>query len=166
MLVRNNKLFNIQRQYQHVLECIEDAEGEITPEIDAALQLSQQQMQEAGVNFGLCIKALDYSEEILTKEIERLTAYREKVRKGKELLKNRLSQAMQQFGIEHISSPTIHLSFRKSEAIEITEESAVPAAYLDHPPPKPSKTRIKEAIKSGIDVPGAELVQRQNLIIK
>jgi molecular chaperone GrpE (heat shock protein) len=166
MLIRNNKLFNIQRQYQQILECIEASDGEITQEIDAALQLSQQQMQEAGVNFGLCFKSLEYSEDILTQEIERLTSYREKVRKGKELLKNRLSQAMQQFGIERISSPTVNLSFRKSEAIEITEESAVPAAYLDQPPPKVSKTRIKEAIQQGIDVPGAELVKRQNLIIK
>jgi hypothetical protein len=99
-------------------------------------------------------------------EIERLNAYREKIRKGKELLKNRLSQAMQQFGIERISSPTINLSFRKSEAIEITEESAIPAAYLDQPPPTVSKSRIKDALKAGTLVPGANLVTRQNLQVK
>lgn len=166
MLVRNNKLFNIQQQYRHILECIEQSEGEITPEIDAALQFTQTQMQEAGINIGLSIKALDYSEDVLNAEIERLQAYREKVRKGKELLKNRLSTAMQQFGITEISSPTIRLSFRKSEAIEITEENAIPAAYLDVQAPKISKTRIKEAIQRGIEVPGAELVTRQNLMIK
>lgn len=166
MLVRNNKLFNIQRQYMHILECIEASEGEITPEIDAALQFTQTQMQEAGINIGLSIKALDYSEDVLDAEIERLQNYRDKIRKGKELLKNRLSAAMQQFGITEISSPTLRLSFRKSEAIEITEESAIPAAYMDQPPPKVSKTKIKEAIQQGIEVPGAELVTRQNLIIR
>lgn len=166
MLIRNNKLFNIQSQYAHILACIEASEGEITPEIDAALQFTQQQMQEAGINIGLSIKHLDYSEDILTQEIERLTTYREKVRKGKELLKNRLTEAMQQFGIERISSPTINLSFRKSEAIEITEESAIPAAYFDQPPPKVSKSKIRDAIKNGNEVPGASLVTRQNLIIK
>ena len=166
MLIRNNKLYNIQQQYMHILECIEASEGEITPEIDVALQLNQQQMQEAGVNIGLSIKALDYSEDVLDTEIERLTAYRTKIRKGKELLKNRLSLAMQQFGIERISSPTINLSFRKSEAIEITEENAIPAAYLDPQPSKVNKTRIKEAINEGTMVPGASLVTRQNLIIK
>jgi hypothetical protein len=166
MLIRNNKLYNIQQQYIHILECIEASEGEITPEIDVALQLTQQQMQEAGVNLGLSIKALDYSDEVLDKEIERLTAYRTKVRKAKELLKNRLSLAMQQFGIERISSPTINLSFRKSEAIEITEEGAIPAAYLDPQPSRVNKLKIKEAINEGTMVPGASLVTRQNLIIR
>lgn len=166
MLIRNNRLYAIQQQYMNLLECIEASEGEITPEIDQALQFTQQQMQEAGVNIGLSIKALDYSEEVLDKEIERLTAYRAKIRKSKELLKNRLSTAMQQFGIERISSPIVNLSFRRSEAIEVTDESAIPAAYLDHKPPTVSKTKIKDAINAGTTVPGVSLVTRQNLIIK
>lgn len=166
MLVRNNRLYAIQQEYINILEQIEASEGEITPEIEQALQFNQQQMQEAGVNIGLSIKALDYSEDVLDKEIERLTAYRHKIRKAKELLKNRLSLAMQQFGIERISSPIINLSFRKSEAIEITEEHAIPAAYLEPQPPKISKIKIKEAMNEGTMVPGASLVTRQNLIIK
>lgn len=166
MLIRNKKLYAIQQEYIDLLECIEASDGEITPEIDKALQLNQQQMQEAGVNIGLSIKALGYSEDVLNMEIERLTAYRQKVQKAKELLKNRLAAAMQQFGIERISSPIITLSFRKSEAIEITEESAIPAAYTEPQPPKISKTKIKEAINEGIMIPGASLVTRQNLIIK
>jgi hypothetical protein len=166
MLVRNNKLYAIQQKYINLLEQIEAAEGEITPDVDAALQFTHQQMQEAGVNIGLSIKSLDYSDEVLDKEIERLTIYRNKVRKAKELLKNRLAAAMQQFGIERISSPIVNLSFRKSEAIEITEESAIPAAYLEPQPAKISKTKIKEAINDGAMVPGASLVTRQNLIIK
>ncbi len=166
MLIRNNRLYAIQQQYMNLLESIEASEGEITPEIDQALQFTQQQMQEAGVNIGLSIKALDYSEEVLDKEIERLTAYRAKIRKSKELLKNRLSTAMQQFGIERISSPIVNLSFRRSEAIEVTDESAIPAAYIEPQPPKISKTKIKEAINAGAVVPGAFLVNRQNLIIK
>jgi hypothetical protein len=166
MLVRNNKLYAIQQKYINLLEQIEAAEGEITPDVDAAFQFTHQQMQEAGVNIGLSIKSLDYSDEVLDKEIERLTIYRNKVRKAKELLKNRLAAAMQQFGIERISSPIVNLSFRKSEAIEITEESAIPAAYLEPQPAKISKTKIKEAINDGAMVPGASLVTRQNLIIK
>ncbi len=165
-MLQVNKLFNIQQRYVQLLGMIEEAEGEITPEIDAALQFTEASMQEEGINVAEVIKVMDYSMEILESEMDRLDGLHIKALRAKELLKNRVSHAMQQFGIERISSPTITLSFRKSEGIEITEESAIPVAYLEPQPPKVSKTKIKEAIKAGIAVPGAELVQRQNLQIR
>lgn len=166
MLPQNNNLYNIQRRYLDILRMVEEADGEITPEIDQALTLTQSEMQEAAINIGFLIKSLDYNEEVLDAEIQRLTNLKHKVTKGKELLKNRLSASMQLFGIERIDSPTLKLSFRKSVAVEISDEMEIPAAYFNQPPPKPDKTKIKEAIKAGEQVPGAELVERKNLQIK
>jgi hypothetical protein len=165
-MLQVNKLFNIQQRYMQLLGMIEEAEGEITPDIDAALQFTEADMQTEGINVAEVIKVMEYSMEILENEMDRLDGLHIKALRAKDLLKNRLSYAMQQFGIERISSPTITLSFRKSEGIEITEETAIPVAYLEPQPAKVSKTKIKEAIKAGIVVPGAELVQRQNLQIK
>lgn len=159
-------LFNIQQQYLDLVRQIEDAEGEITPEIDQALTLTENQLQEAAINIGCVIKAFDYNEDIVKAEIERLTNLKHKIVRSKELLKNRLSQSMQQFGIERIEGPTLTLSFRKSTAVEITDELEIPAAYFNRPPPKPDKTAIKEAIQKGESVPGAALVERKNLQIK
>jgi hypothetical protein len=145
---------------------IEEAEGEITEEIDKALQFNEQRLQAEGINVGMLIKTLDYWIDDIYEELNRLGRLLEKAQKSKELLKNRLSGAMQQYGIERLSSPTLTVSFRKSEAVEITDESAIPAEYLIQPPAYPGKTRIKEAIKAGITVPGAELVTRSNLQIK
>jgi len=161
-----NKLFNIQYEYAQLLGKIEEAEGEITPEIDQALQFTENRMHEAGENIGMSIKALEYWEDDIEAELKRLEKMRNSTRKGIELLKNRLAQAMQQFGIERISSPTITVSFRKSEAVEILDESVIPAAYFEPQPPKLRKSLIKETIKAGRDVPGAEIVQRQNLQIR
>lgn len=166
MLPQSNNLYRIERQYLELMHRIEEAEGEITPEIDQALTLTEQQLQEAAINLGFVIKTFDYNEEIITAEIDRLTSLKKKVVKSKELLKNRLSISMQQFGIEKIESPTLKLSFRKSKAVEISDEPAIPAAYLNQPPPKPDKTAIKEAIQRGEQVPGAELVERLNLQIR
>ena len=162
----SNKLYNIQKEYFQLLGQIEEAEGEITPEIDTALQFTEQKLQAEGCEVGLLIKSIDYWEEIVEAEIKRLEGIRTKAIKGKELLKNRLSEAMKQFGIERISTPTITISFRKSEAVEINEETIVPPAFFDQPPPKVSKSRIKEAIKAGQDVPGASIVVRNHLQIK
>jgi hypothetical protein len=145
---------------------IEEAEGEITEEIDKALQFNEQRLQAEGINVGMLIKTLDYWIDDIYEELNRLGRLLEKAQKSKELLKNRLSGAMQQYGIERLSSPTLTISFRKSEAVEVTDENAIPAEYLIQPPAYPGKTRIKEAIKAGITVPGAELVTRSNLQIK
>jgi len=148
------------------MRMVEESEGEITPEIDEALTLTQDQLRDAALNIGFVIKDLEYSAEVVEAEMSRLSELKSKITKGKELLKNRLSESMQLFGIERIESPTLKLSFRKSEAVEISDEQEIPAAYLNHPPPKPDKTKIKEAIKSGEPVPGAQLVERKNLQIK
>ena len=53
--------------------------------------------------------------------------------------------------------------------MEITDEAAVRAAgdqYLRQREPDIDKTAIRDALKWGIDVPGAALVTRKNLQIK
>ena len=64
---------------------------------------------------------------------------------------------------------TFTLSYRKSEATNILDESLIPTQYLktpEPPAPKPDKPAIKEALKAGIVIPGAEIETRQNLQIK
>lgn len=166
MSLQSNNLFHIQRQYLELMQQVEEAEGEITPEIDVALTFTQNQLQEAAINIGFVIKAFEYNEEIVKAEMDRLNAIKQRLAKSKELLKNRLSESMQQFGVERVESPTLTLSFRKSNAVEITDESEIPAVYFNQPPPKPDKFAIKDAFKRGENVPGAEIVERLNLQIK
>jgi hypothetical protein len=166
MLIQSHNIFQIQRQYLEIMQQIEEAEGEITPQIDEALRFTELQMQEAAINIGMVVKSLDYRLEVLNEEIQRLTNLKEKTEKSKALLKNRLSQSMQQFGIEKVESPTLTISFRKSEAVEILSEQQIPAVYFDIPAPRVSKARIREALKAGHEVPGAELAARKNLQIK
>lgn len=145
---------------------IEEAEGEITPEIDEQLQFTDVSLRTEASNVACLIKTIDYWTDSLEQEIKRLENTRAKAIKGKELLKNRLSAAMQQFGIERLVDPYITISFRKSEAIEVTDEALIPETYLEPQPPKINKLKIKDAVKMGVAVPGAELVQRKNLQIK
>lgn len=166
MLPQSNNLYHIEAQYMELLRQVEEAGGELTPEIDNALQLTEQQMQEAAINIGFVIKTLEDKEGLIGGEIARLSEIGYKVGAAKELLKNRLKKSMQQFGIEKVTSPTLTVSFRKSNAVEIENEALVPAAYFDPKPPVVNKTRIKEALQAGEDVPGASIVHRKNLQIK
>lgn len=161
-----NKLFPIQQEYMQLMMQVEDAEGELTPEIEQALQFTEKRLQSEGAEIGYVIKSWQYMEDTLEREIERLNKLKARISKSKEYVKTRLSDAMQQFGIERIVGDTITISFRKSEAVDIVDDKLIPANYKDQPPPKIMKTRIKDDINKGIVVPGAEIIHRKNLQIK
>jgi DNA gyrase/topoisomerase IV subunit A len=142
-------------------------EGELTPELEQALSLTQEEFQDKAISYGFIMKQFDNDASIIEAEINRLRALLNKADQRKELFKQRLSEAMQQFGVEKITTPLLKLSFRKSEAVEITDGESIPAEYYDEKIVTTlSKTRIKEAIKAGEIVTGAELVVKQNLQIK
>jgi DNA gyrase/topoisomerase IV subunit A len=149
------------------MQIIEDQEGEITPEVETALQLTSDNFNEKALSYGLVVKHFDDEATVIEKEIERLSRLLAQAKKRKELFKQTLCDAMQQFSVEKIETPTLKLSFRKSESIELTDESKVPFSYVEEKVIKTiSKTKIKEDIKQGIQVPGAQLVTKQNLQIK
>lgn len=166
--LQKRTLYNIRQDHYELLQMIEDAEGELTPEIEVALQLNEESFNDKAVSYGYVIKGFENTEEIIDREIARLQELKDKSVKRQELFKNILSEAMQQFGVVKIETATLKLSFRKSEAVNIVDEKKVPAEFLDFHPATytVSKSKIKETLKRGIDVKGAELVTRQNLQIK
>lgn len=68
---------------------------------------------------------------------------------------------------EKWSDGTFKLSYRASEAIEISETVKVPQQYMSVTITEvPNKALIREVIKMGGEVPGAALVKRYNLQVK
>ena len=65
------------------------------------------------------------------------------------------------------SSGKCAVSFRRSAAVTVFDEAALPAEYVaDKITKSPDKTAIKAAIKSGIEVPGAALVDSLSVSVK
>ena len=165
--LQKQSLYSIRQDHYELIQMIEDADGEVTEEILQALQLNETDFQSKAVSYGYVIKGFENTEEIIDKEIDRLRDLKIKAAKRQELFKKILSDAMQEYGIEKIETATLKLSFRKSEAVNITDERLIPDDFLiTKTVVDISKTKIKDALKVGIDVPGAELVTRQNLQIK
>lgn len=67
---------------------------------------------------------------------------------------------------EKFKTPRLSVSYRKSDSVSITDEKIIPLEYMKFKDPEPSKADIKKALKAGKEVPGAELVTNQNVIIK
>ena len=53
-----------------------------------------------------------------------------------------------------------------SEAVEVLDEDAIPSDYFEAVSPRLSKSKIKAAIKSGVEVAGAVIVKRQGVVIQ
>lgn len=160
-------LYQIREDHLNLIQALEENGGELTPEIELALDLTNEEFESKAISYAYVVKGFEDSEEVINRELERLSILKDKAVKRKDLFKQTLSNAMQQFGVEKIKTPLLSLSFRKSESIVITDESAVPFFYVEEKTIKTiSKTMIKEDLKAGSVVPGAELVSKMNLQIK
>lgn len=117
-------------------------------------------------NVALYIKGLEADAAAIRAE-EKALAERRSIKERKaERLRDYLTRSMRTLGDPKLETPRVAISFRKSQVVEVWDERELPEDYWKHPEPQPDKTAIKQAIKAGWSVPGADLVERQNLQIK
>ena len=151
---------------QAIMECVDLETGEIidTEQLDK-LQMEREKKLE---NVACWIKDLKAEAEALKNEKQAL-AERQKVAENKaESLKKWLEYALQG---EKFKTPKCAISFRKSEAVEVTDEGLNNLMkehdeLLTYKTPEPNKTAIKQALKDGLNVAGVQLVQNTSTIIK
>lgn len=115
-------------------------------------------------NYVKVIKNLDADMEVRKNEIERLRKLNDADNSKKERMKEAVKESMELTGHDRVDTPLFKVSFRKSEAVEVDDlllpESYKVATY------KPDKKRLKEDLKNGLEILGAELVERKNLSIR
>ena len=162
------QLYRIQQEHLNILAQIEEADGEIAPHVEQSLGFTLDAFERTAVSVGYIAQHFGSDINEIDLEIKRLQSLKAAAVKKQDFFETMLSRAMQQFDVEKIDTPTMKISLRKSEAVEIEDESLLPNTVKEEVPAtfKISKTKIKEAIKAGIEVPGASLVTRKNLQIK
>ena len=144
-----------------IMDCVDMETGEII-DIDRLDQL-QMDRDTKIETIALYIKNLLSDAAGIKAEKDNL-AQRQKVAENKaNSLKKYLSGYL---AGQKFSTSRVAISFRKSESVNIKDSTAIPNEYLKYKDPEPDKTAIKSVLKSGKAVPGAELVQNQNIQIK
>ena len=149
-----------------IMECVDLETGEI---IDTE-QLDKLQMERNSKIEGVAcwIKDLKAEAEALKNEKQALAERQKTAERKAESLKKWLAYALQG---EKFSTTKCAISFRKSEAVEVTDEGLNNLMkehddLLTYEAPKPNKTAIKQAIKDGLNVAGVQLVRNISTIIK
>lgn len=162
-----SNIFQIQNQYLQLIDKLIQNEGELTPELDTELAINKEELQSKGVNYGFVVRQLESDIDIIDSEIKRLQGLKKVRNNAIERLKTNLKNAMELYEMTEIKSPIIKINFRKSESVEFTNLVDVPEDYFTIKVEKiPNKIAIKDAIKSGIEVPGACISVNQNIQIK
>ena len=148
-----------------MMETVDEATGEVDAELVKRLDDLRIEHDTKLENLGLWVKQLNAETAALKAEEEALAARRKSKEKLAERLKNYISDTLQSDGTMKFERTRIAFSFRKSEQVQITGD--IPKKYLVKVvTEKPDKAAIKEALKAGQKVRGAELVEKQNLQIK
>lgn len=115
-------------------------------------------------NYIKVMKNLDADIEARKNEIDRLKKLNDADNSKKERMKNDLATSMELTGHEKVDTTLFKVSFRKSEAVEV-DDLLLPGAYKVATW-KADKKRLKEDLKNGLEILGAELVERKNLNIR
>lgn len=148
-----------------IFDLIDEETGELK-DYEAFEKLNMEKNEKIE-NVALWQKSLLAEAEAIKKEAANLTARAKAKESRATQLEGLLTQVLAGAKFE---TPKCKINYRKSTAIEIEDEAkfieSAPEQYLTIKKPTVNKTAIKEAIKAGIDVEGAKLVERSNIIIK
>ena len=121
-------------------------------------------------NVAYAIKNLEATAAAIKSAENEMAARRKAIENRALNIKTYLQTCMEVAGVEKIECPHFALSIRNNPAsVDIFEPALIPAEFMrtyDAPPPAPDKTAIKDAIKAGVEVAGAKLVQAKRLDIK
>lgn len=133
-----------------------------------ALEMARNEKLE---NIALYIKNLDAETAAIVDEIGKLTERRRRKENKADYLRQYLQLALEG---QRFETAKCAVNYRKSQAVELeNEEDFVEWAstngrddLLTYQRPKVNKTEVKAALKAGAEIPGAALVERNNMQIR
>lgn len=160
-------LYEINEEYIKLLAQVEENEGELTPELEQALTINEEDHAAKLEAYGKIISNYKSEAEACKQEADRLKAKADRAIKAAERLKDTIRYFLTVTDRRKASAGLYTFSLRDSKAVKVTDESLLPGAFWRVKETREvSKTDIKAAIEAGQIVPGAEIVINTSLQIK
>ena len=162
-------IYEINKAIEDILEdgfSVDEETGEILFD-ESDLNALNAEISEKIENVACYIKNLTADISALKEEERNLNTRRKQKERKIDSLKGYINYAMELSGRKSLESPRCKVSYRKSSSVEVPDINALDKDYVTETIEiKPNKVAIKEALKEGKTVEGAEIVERQNLLIK
>lgn len=165
-------LFQLTLEEMNFISMMEETGGEVTDEIMEDLAIRRENFQHKAEAYSKFILKLESEADIAAAEIKRIQAIKKTKDNTATRLRETLRDALMVFGNENpktgnkaYETALFKLSLRKSQSVEITDENEVPDEFWAIKK-EISKSTISQAIKDGLEVPGAKMKENYGLQIK
>ncbi|ELJ9288500.1 siphovirus Gp157 family protein [Staphylococcus pseudintermedius] len=160
-----SNIFEINEKY---LEVLEMANQDVDPQIiEDTLESIESELHEKIDNTIGLKRSVDGDIDVIDKEIKRLQGLKKQKQNLSERLKQILRYTLEQRNLQGYRTPTNHIYKRQNApSVYVTNEKLISREYWVSQAPKLNKKQIKEDIKAGIEVAGAELQVTESLVIK
>lgn len=158
-------LFEINAQLRELWEGMFDPEtGEVNSEVYAATNALEMDRTAKIESIGCWIKNLRSDAEALKAEADNMAKRAAAAEKRAESLSGYLAAVL---AGEKFQTPKVAISWRRSQAVEVLDQNRLPDRFLKETVTvKPDKIALKEALKNGEYIEGAELIERRSISIK
>jgi hypothetical protein len=155
------KLYEISEQYADIQKLVESDDSESMREAIAdTMQMVESEFQDKAVAVVSMTMNMEGDIEAINSQIERLQARKKVIQNKIDSFRDYLKMNMESTGISKITCPIFSITLSKpSKVVSITDESLLPDEYVSvKTSVSPDKVKIAAAIKAGIEVEGAQLV--------
>jgi hypothetical protein len=162
-------LYEIAQEYRDMVMRLMDSDQD-PQTIKDTIEGESFPLEVKAQNVAFAVRNLETLAEQIKAAEKQMAARRKSIEARAEAVKQYLFECMDLAGITRIDCPQFALAIKSNPpAVLIEDEKQLPDLYWrlpDPPPPVPDKVVIGSALKAGLDVPGAKLVQGRRLEIK
>ena len=160
----SKSLFNITLEQKVLMHEIESMEGELTPEMEAALQITEAELQQKSIAYLEVIRQKEGFNSLIDAEIKRLQQIKKAGNNVIARLNENLLSAVKTFGTYEVGLQKF--GTRKSSQVIVEDVNSLPEQYkVIKVTEAADKMMLKKAIESGEEIKGVYIQENLNLKI-
>ncbi len=167
--MNNLSLYQLSESYLEALDFLTDPELDLPIEaVNDTLEGLTGELEDKAVNVAKFLRNMETAADAIKIAEAEMAKRRKALENRVQWLKSYIKGSMEACGISQVECPYFKLSIQKNPAsVNVLDEDKIPAEFKEQVISwKIDKTAIKEAIKSGGTIPGAELINGTRLAIK
>ena len=162
-------LYKIDKAYLDVIEngfSFDDETGEVLFDESMIDQLEGEFYDKID-NICAYIKNQEALKAGISEEVKVLNDRKKSTDKKIDYLKKLITDSMERREVKKIETPRNRISFRKSVSVNVLDENQIDGSYfVEKVERKLDKKTLLADLKNGVEVDGAELLEKQNIQIK
>lgn len=162
---KNHSLYSLQSEYRQLMTAFEASGGEMDETLESAVQVVEAALLRKVDSYAFVMNKLGAESDFYRAQAKLYIAYADACDALRSRLESRLTEALKEAPGGRLDGETAAYALRNNPAsVKITGE--IPDAYLRTVvTSQPDKAKIKEDLKAGVAVPGAELVTTQRAVL-